>query len=124
MYDLGQIKKVDVKSVWRYEALNFTPWLAENLDKLSDLIGMDLELAGREAEVGDFSLDLLAKDVSTNRNVVIENQFNPTNHKHLGQLITYASYATQGQLRVEGWDDRITPTVSTPLNCRSNPITQ
>lgn len=92
MYDLGQIKKVDVKSVWRYEALNFTPWLAENLDKLSDLIGMDLELAGREAEVGDFSLDLLAKDVSTNRNVVIENQFNPTNHKHLGQLITYASY--------------------------------
>lgn len=92
MYDLGQIKQVDVKSIWRNEALNFTPWLADNLDKLSDLIGLDLELTSREAEVGDFSLDLLAKDVSTNRNVVIENQFNPTDHRHLGQLITYASY--------------------------------
>lgn len=92
MVELGQINKVDVKSIWRNEALNFTPWLADNLDKLSDLIGLDLELASREAEVGDFSLDLLAKDLSTNRNVVIENQFNPTDHKHLGQLITYASY--------------------------------
>jgi hypothetical protein len=92
MYDFGQIKKVDIKSIWKNEALNFTPWLADNLDKLSDLIGLDLELTSREAEVGDFSLDLLAKDLSTNRNVVIENQFNPTDHKHLGQLITYASY--------------------------------
>ena len=92
MYEFGQIKKVDIKSIWKNEALNFTPWLADNLDKLSDLIGLDLELTSREAEVGDFSLDLLAKDLSTNRNVVIENQFNPTDHKHLGQLITYASY--------------------------------
>lgn len=89
---LGQIKKVDIRTIWKNEAHNFTPWLAENLDKLGDLIGLDLELASREAKVGDFSLDLLAKDLSTNRNVVIENQFNPTDHKHLGQLITYASY--------------------------------
>lgn len=92
MIEFGQIKKVDIKTIWKNEALNFTPWLADNLDKLSDLIGLDLELTSREAEVGDFSLDLLAKDLSTNRNVVIENQFNPTDHKHLGQLITYASY--------------------------------
>jgi len=92
MIEFGQIKKVDIKTIWKNEALNFTPWLADNLDKLSDLIGLDLELISREAEVGDFSLDLLAKDLSTNRNVVIENQFNPTDHKHLGQLITYASY--------------------------------
>lgn len=92
MIEFGQIKKVDIKSIWKHEALNFTPWLADNLDKLSDLIGIDLELVSREAEVGDFSLDLLARDLSTNRNVIIENQFNPTDHKHLGQLITYASY--------------------------------
>lgn len=92
MVQFGLIKKVDIKSIWKHEAANFTPWLADNLDKLSDLIGLDLELIGREAGVGDFSLDLLAKDLSSNRIVVIENQFNPTDHKHLGQLITYASY--------------------------------
>ena len=92
MIEFGLIKKVDIKTIWKHEAVNFTPWLADNLDKLSDLIGLDLELVSREAGVGDFSLDLLARDLSTNRNVVIENQFNPTDHKHLGQLITYASY--------------------------------
>lgn len=92
MVEFGKIKTVDIKSIWKNEALHFTPWLADNLDKLSDLIGLDLELTSREAGVGDFSLDLLAKDVATNRNVVIENQFNPTDHKHLGQLITYASF--------------------------------
>ena len=40
MYDFGQIKKVDIKSIWKNEASNFTPWLADNLDKLSDLIGV------------------------------------------------------------------------------------
>lgn len=94
--DFGSIKVVDIKTIWMNEPQYFTPWLADNLSVLGELIGLDLELIARGANVGDFSLDLLAKDLSTNRTVVIENQFNSTDHKHLGQLITYASFHKAG----------------------------
>ena len=87
----GKLKKVNIREIWNSEDKQFTPWLAENLDKLSDVLGIQLELLEKEAEVGDFNLDILAKDVGINKNVIIENQFGNTDHKHLGQLMTYAA---------------------------------
>lgn len=94
--DLGTIHPVALKELWSGEATHFTPWLAEHLDVLGEKLGMDLELESTEASAGDFSADIVARDLSTNKLVVIENQYGSTDHKHLGQLITYASVLGAG----------------------------
>lgn len=57
---------------------------------------MDLELESTESAAGDFSADIVARDLSTSHLVVIENQYGSTDHRHLGQLITYASVLGAG----------------------------
>lgn len=87
---LAKLVPVNVKSVWPGEAASFTPWLLANAEALGEVLGMDLVLAAAEHKVGDFSLDLIGHDDATQEAVIIENQFGPTDHKHLGQLLTYA----------------------------------
>jgi hypothetical protein len=63
----------------------------ENLKLLGETIGVDLELEATEKNVGPFRADILCKDTATGHWVLIENQLEPTDHKHLGQLLTYAA---------------------------------
>lgn len=91
MPEIAKLEPVDLRMVWENEAGDFTPWLAKNLDRLGEALGMDLELVQPEAPVGPFSLDILAKDDNDDRKVVIENQLERTDHNHLGQVITYAA---------------------------------
>ena len=92
--EFGDIKTVNVRSVWKNEQYNFTPWLAEedNMAQLATALGLELEVEGVEVAVGPYSADILAKDVGTGRYVVVENQFGKTNHDHLGKLITYGAF--------------------------------
>lgn len=90
---LAKLSKVDIREVWKHEAKDFTTWLAkpENLEILGESLGLDLEPLEQESRVGKFSADILAKDISSGRTVIIENQLEESNHDHLGKCITYAS---------------------------------
>ena len=90
---LFKLEKVDLREVWKHEALDFTNWLAkpENLELLSDEIGIDISLIQTEASVGNFNVDILAEEENSGRKIVIENQLESTDHDHLGKIITYAS---------------------------------
>lgn len=90
---LGRIESVDLRAAWPDEAKNFTPWLAdeENLALLGNVLGLNLELEAVEKQVGPFSADILAKELGTERWVLIENQIEMTDHTHLGQILTYAA---------------------------------
>ncbi|MED4785234.1 DUF4268 domain-containing protein [Brevibacillus choshinensis] len=88
---LGQIKTIDPRTIWRNEERDFTPWLADNIEALSDAIGFPIEVEQTEKSVGKYELDIVGKVVGTDKVVVIENQLEKSDHKHLGQLITYAA---------------------------------
>jgi hypothetical protein len=90
---LGRIKQIDLREIWKHEALNFTKWLAkpENLDLLSDEVDIEISLIDTEYNVGRFNVDIYAEDTASNRKIIIENQLEKTDHDHLGKLITYAS---------------------------------
>lgn len=93
MTQLGRLRKVELREIWQTEDRDFTPWLArdEHLQILGDTIGLELELEAQEKEVGPFRADILCKNTLDGSWVLIENQIEKTDHKHLGQLLTYAA---------------------------------
>lgn len=88
---MGRLEPLKIRDYWPDEARHFTPWLAreENLSLLGEAIEMNLELVGIEQAVGPFKADIVARD--GDRLVIVENQLDATDHKHLGQLLVYAA---------------------------------
>ena len=100
-YQLARLRQVRACDAIGPEDGKFTPWLATHIGELSQSIGIDLVVgtvvdpaaiiaSSTEVAVGNFRLDILAT-TQDGRKVVIENQYGVSDHKHLGQIITYAS---------------------------------
>jgi hypothetical protein len=89
--NLGTIKKVHLRDVFTNEASEFTPWLEKNINKLSEIMGIEIEEVQKEKGVGDFNADLIGVEANSGDKIIIENQIEQTDHDHLGKLITYAS---------------------------------
>jgi hypothetical protein len=90
--NLGTLSRVPLRTAWQHEANQFTPWLsqADNLNALADALGLsELVCVATEHWVGDFKLDILCTDGDDQ--VIIENQLEETDHKHLGQILAYAA---------------------------------
>ena len=90
---LGKLKAVDIRTVWPHEQYDFSKWLAtdEYIKELGDTLNLSLTDVETEKFVGNYRCDILCKDEITGKIVLIENQLEPTNHDHLGKIITYAS---------------------------------
>ncbi|MDY6419588.1 MAG: DUF4268 domain-containing protein [Succinivibrio dextrinosolvens] len=91
---LGKLEEItDLRSVWKDEARDFTPWLSqkENIEILGQTLGIDINVESTESAVGSFSADIYAKITDSDERIIIENQLEQSNHDHLGKILTYAS---------------------------------
>ncbi|MGJ3648794.1 hypothetical protein ACLB0R_10010 [Sphingomonas sp. GlSt437] len=93
---LGRLQSVDIKTIWTSEPHSFDPWLTQpdNLQFLADALGLSpgLEVVQTQASVGPFAADVIAQIIGTDHKVVIENQLDKADHRHLGQVLTYAQH--------------------------------
>ncbi len=91
--ELGKLKEVKLREIWKHEQYDFSSWLAkeENINELGNVLGLTLTDVETEKLVGSYRCDILCKDEITGKVVLVENQLEPTNHDHLGKIITYAS---------------------------------
>lgn len=91
--ELGKLEEIDIRKVWAHEQYDFSDWLSkeDNIQQLGNTLNLSLTDVETEKFVGSYRCDIICKDEITGKNVLIENQLEPTNHDHLGKIITYAS---------------------------------
>jgi hypothetical protein len=91
--NVGKLERVPLRAVWKHEAYDFTKWLQENIDALTNVVDINLVNVDREQAAGSFSVDLVAED-DAGGTYIIENQLGKSDHDHLGKLITYLTAMT------------------------------
>jgi hypothetical protein len=92
-YKLAKLQSVELRKVWKHEARDFTNWLSqeENIRLLGEEVGMQLTDVRVEEPIGRYNVDMVALEEDTQQRVIIENQLEYTDHRHLGQILTYAA---------------------------------
>jgi hypothetical protein len=88
---LAEIEEVEPSAVFQRDGAGFPDWLAANLDRLAKELGVSgLREVGRDVGVGSFTADLLAQ-TDRGRRVAVMSHLEPSDHLHLGQMITFAA---------------------------------
>ena len=86
---IAKLIDTELHEAWPHEAQHFTPWLHDNIEHLSEAVGLELEASDTEVNVDGFAADIIATVADTDERVLIENQLERSDHKHLGQILTY-----------------------------------
>jgi len=87
---LGRLERLDLKSFWGEQLPDLTPWFLQNIDLLSETLGIDITPLEREINVDTGAFNVLGSDAN-GRPIVIENRLEATDHNQLGQMIVHAS---------------------------------
>jgi len=87
--NVSKLTKVKIKDIWKTEDKDFTPWLVENIARLNEDIGFNIQDPQKENRLENFIVDIVGED--DEGKVIIENQYNKSDHDHLGKLLTYLS---------------------------------
>jgi hypothetical protein len=88
---LAEVEEVDPGTIFQRDGAGFPDWLAANLDRLAKELGVSgLREVGRDVGVGSFTADILAQ-TDRGRRVAIMSHLEPSDHLHLGQMITFAA---------------------------------
>jgi hypothetical protein len=86
---LGKIEKVPLRTVWANEEKDFTPWLKNHINLIAEKVGEEIVDVTNETDVGKYWADLIGTLSNTKEKIIIENQYDETDHDHLGKLLTY-----------------------------------
>ena len=81
----GTLKSKPISSSFPKEAVDFTPWLADEAtlnQYLGPILNLGFANVRTEVAVDESRIDILADDEEGNK-VIIENQYGRTDHDHL-----------------------------------------
>ena len=78
--NIGKLKEVDIRSLWKHEQYDFSKWLAgeENIQELGDALNLSLTDVETEKFVGNYRCDILCKD--EDKNIEIEVPYEDDEH--------------------------------------------
>lgn len=88
-----RLDSLSLSDVFKHESSNFTPWLKNNIDILTNDIGFkSITITETECSSENFRVDMIGyvNNIEEQR-IIIENQFGGSDHDHLGKIITYAA---------------------------------
>lgn len=88
-----------IRDWWPHEANDFTPWLKNNLELVSNSTGLELTQLGQEVSAAGGKADIVAWETKSNTKVVIENQIESANARHFQQLVAYGE-SLEARIRI------------------------
>ena len=90
--DFGELKNVDVRVAWPDEEINFKPWLADNLERLSAAIDVPLESDPLVYFPFVFTGIIPARNPTDGSRVLIKTQLESADYTHLGEILAYLAH--------------------------------
>jgi hypothetical protein len=87
--NLGRLERLDLRAVWGEEAPDLIPWFLQNLDLVTQTLGIDITPAPNGGP-GSLGGNVLGVD-ARGRPVIVESWVETTESRHLGELMMHAS---------------------------------